>query len=648
MNGLVKLSFAFAFLWLTGCGFDMKAIGVPSVETDSSLESSSESKITGQSTTAVSVALGAPIYLYATLDSSEGVSYQWYKDGVKVQGGTQLNSTRTHINYYYYVAAASAKDVGIYKVVFSDKSGSSSTRDIIVTVAGVSPTPPTPPSFIITRQPNSLTRVDVGGSIYLYAQISSTQGVSFQWYKNGVPVSGGSQLNSDGTLVNYFYFVNSVVASDAGTYRVTFTDSRGAVTSTEAVVQIAERPTPPAVPAPSISRQPDPLTQVTKGGSVYLYAQVSNSTGLSYQWYKNGAPVQGGSQLSSDGNFTNYYFWVGSATEADAGTYKIVFTNAGGSVTSNNAVVKVGSFIPAPAPAPTPAPTPAPAPAPTPNSGTLLGACGSCVGGPPGIPNVNSMATYLNAKEDYVMVWGWGPTINDFTYSFQFLSALWPANYKLLWSMPMLVPGMTFNQIAAGQYDSVYKNIAQTMALRNPDAIIRLGHEMNGNWYPWSVGGPAGDAAGYAAAFRRIVTVMRSVEPNLKFDWCPNWGSYLGNDAAPTYPGDAYVDFISLDIYDDNRYFTGTPEQRWNWALTKDGRSLNWIADFARAHGKRLAIDEWASNTNDGTFIRYMHAWMKQNNVHHQMYWNSNEGSFTGSFGSQPYNGVVYKELFGH
>ncbi len=112
------------------------------------------------------------------------------------------------------------------------------------------------------------------------------------------------------------------------------------------------------------------------------------------------------------------------------------------------------------------------------------------------------------------------------------------------------------------------------------------------------------------------------------------------------HPGDAYVDYVSFDMYEDASFATESPTDRWNHFLDNDGRGLNWLADFTTAHGKAIAFDEWASAIDDGVYITNMYNWMSSHNVAYQMYWAS-DAAFPGGFSDHPVNGATYKALFG-
>ncbi|ATB28452.1 glycoside hydrolase family 26 protein [Melittangium boletus] len=161
-------------------------------------------------------------------------------------------------------------------------------------------------------------------------------------------------------------------------------------------------------------------------------------------------------------------------------------------------------------------------------------------------------------------------------------------------------------QCAQGAYDSRFKTLANNLvAHKLQNTIIRLGWEFSGNWMPWYSGG--GQQANFAGCFRKIVTAMRTAQPSagFEFDWNPNYDIPAG-DMATTYPGDAYVDYVGLDMYDQgwNGAYpipsgcTGSCQlSRWQGVWSKQfAPALLKFRDFARSHGKRLSIPEWGVN----------------------------------------------------
>ncbi|MFO1069359.1 MAG: glycosyl hydrolase [Geminicoccaceae bacterium] len=154
-----------------------------------------------------------------------------------------------------------------------------------------------------------------------------------------------------------------------------------------------------------------------------------------------------------------------------------------------------------------------------------------------------------------------------------------------------------FSACANGQFDSYYRQIGSALVgVEGGDAIIRLGWEMNGTWTSWFVG--ATDPGPYKACFRRAVTQIKSTAPNVTIEWTPRSGSNeIRYPIELAYPGDDYVDQIGLLIYD---FFPVIPNQTaWNNAyMARERRTgglkgIGTYLQFARAHGKKLAIAEW-------------------------------------------------------
>ena len=94
----------------------------------------------------------------------------------------------------------------------------------------------------------------------------------------------------------------------------------------------------PAVTAPTITSQP--ANQTVTAGQTAMFSVVASGTGLSYQWRKNGTNISGATSSS--------YTTPATATTDSGSTFSVVVSNAGGSVTSNNATLTVNAAAVAP------------------------------------------------------------------------------------------------------------------------------------------------------------------------------------------------------------------------------------------------------------------------------------------------------------
>jgi mannan endo-1,4-beta-mannosidase len=169
-------------------------------------------------------------------------------------------------------------------------------------------------------------------------------------------------------------------------------------------------------------------------------------------------------------------------------------------------------------------------------------------------------------------------------------------------------------RIAAGQYDAYIKAWAGRMktflagpdgALGNADdrrAYIRLAHEMNGNWYPWSAAVGGNDPASFVAMWQRVVTFFDQLglgAGHLQWIWCVNNDDVGGFPAEQFYPGHNYVDWVAIDGYN-----WGGSEA---WSVWKSP-AQTYDAMLARvrliAPAKPIALTEFASTTAGGDVVR--------------------------------------------
>ena len=209
---------------------------------------------------------------------------------------------------------------------------------------------------------------------------------------------------------------------------------------------------------------------------------------------------------------------------------------------------------------------------------------------------------------------------------------------------------------------SYFLKLAQEMVAGGQgNSIIRPGWEFNGNWFAWSADGQAAAFVGY---WQQIVNTMRSVAgQNFHFEWNPTMGDTGIGNLADFYPGNAYVDEIGLDVYDQSwGTYTGISSE-WNTFLTEP-YGLNWLASFAASQGKPITFPEWGLDPNpssnnggptsqpgsevgggdDPTFINDMAQWISQHNVLDASYWDYNSSQLSGS--SNPNSYTAFKNDF--
>jgi hypothetical protein len=128
-----------------------------------------------------------------------------------------------------------------------------------------------------------------------------------------------------------------------------------------------------------------------------------------------------------------------------------------------------------------------------------------------------------------------------------------------------LRPGYSLAEIAGGSLDPYLRRYAHDVATLGLPVAIRLDHEMNGAWYPWSVytgvngrDGRTG-AEWYQLMWRHVHDVFtKAGATNVLWVWSPNIITFARSDFRNFYPGDDYVDWIGLSGY--YRRTTETPD----------------------------------------------------------------------------------------
>jgi hypothetical protein len=124
-------------------------------------------------------------------------------------------------------------------------------------------------------------------------------------------------------------------------------------------------------------------------------------------------------------------------------------------------------------------------------------------------------------------------------------------------------PEYSLPRIIDGAFDEYLHRYAQSIAQTGLPLAIRLDHEMNGTWYPWSEKDGSGAAINgnrtgdYAAMWRHVHDIFEQEGANqyVIWVWAPNRIDKLPGSLrtpeylASLYPGDDYVDWIGMSGY---------------------------------------------------------------------------------------------------
>lgn len=196
-------------------------------------------------------------------------------------------------------------------------------------------------------------------------------------------------------------------------------------------------------------------------------------------------------------------------------------------------------------------------------------------------------------------------------------------------SIPMVSwRGTTYSSILNGSQDARIKADAHALAAYRKPVYLRFAWEMNGYWYDW--GGPNNPtgANGYIAAWRHVHDIFVAAgATNVQWVWSINWNSNPDtktNAGSLYYPGDKYVDVISVDGFS---YAGQTPEDIFGaFYRMYVGRKPLMIAETAvsKPRHRPSAADAEAQ------WVESLAAWLKERPEVVALVWfDTNEGVST-------------------
>jgi uncharacterized protein (TIGR03790 family) len=242
-----------------------------------------------------------PEVVRATIDYGTSTSY-----GSSVSSGQGYWRRHT-----FKLGGLSTNTVYHYRLRLVDPVGNVTTTGDYTFSTGTG----TSPSII--TQPLNRT-VTVGQSTSFSVSATGTATLTYQWRKNGTNIIGAAAAS---------YTTPATVATDNGAlFSVVITNAFGTVTSNNAVLTVGA---PPSITAHPASRS------VVTGQTATFSVTATGAGTLAYQWRKNGTSIVGATAAT--------YTTPATVTADNGALFSVVITNAFGSVTSNNAILTVGT-----------------------------------------------------------------------------------------------------------------------------------------------------------------------------------------------------------------------------------------------------------------------------------------------------------------
>lgn len=234
-----------------------------------------------------SVEPGTVVTFSSAIVGGLGLEYQWRKDGAAINGETGATLV---------LNPAALQDTGSYDLVVTSGSDMITSNAVSITVEGALPPAP---QIVVQPLPQI---VAVGSSIDLSVDAIGAGTLRYQW-KKGANVAGATTPDIS---------IPNATLKSAGTYTVQISNTPGAGTGTvtsEKVEVVVVDTTPSTI-------------AVATGGTAKL-AIAAAGKGITYQWFKDEAPIAGATGKTLSVKVTDATF---------AGEYVAVVTGPGGSL----------------------------------------------------------------------------------------------------------------------------------------------------------------------------------------------------------------------------------------------------------------------------------------------------------------------------
>jgi DNA/RNA endonuclease G (NUC1) len=178
--------------------------------------------------------------------------------------------------------------------------------------------PPTPP--VVTGDP-SAQAVNAGSPATFSVTATGTAPLQYQWRRNGTPVSGNASASTA------TFSIPAATLADAGSYDCVVANVAGSDVSAAATLAVNIVP-------PAIATQPG-AQMVGVGGNATFTAVATGTGPLSYQWRRNGTPLNDVGVFAGTHTAT---LLITNVTHAEGGSYDVVVTNAAPTGATSNAV----------------------------------------------------------------------------------------------------------------------------------------------------------------------------------------------------------------------------------------------------------------------------------------------------------------------
>jgi hypothetical protein len=226
------------------------------------------------------VVVGGTANLSVTAGGDGPLSYQWYKDNQPISGA---------VGDTYTISPVSTDDTGSYKVVVQNPYGSATGGPVTLSIGS--------PVTVIGQNP--IIKIARGTSTNLSVTVTGSPQFHYVWYE-GSSGDTSNVVKDETSSITTSSYTTTTLSSNANFWvRVSnpYGDPADSATLTVELGDLASITTQPA------------STTITQGFPVNLEVVATSDSPMHYQWYKEGAVVDGaaGSTFTDSPTITTHY-----------------------------------------------------------------------------------------------------------------------------------------------------------------------------------------------------------------------------------------------------------------------------------------------------------------------------------------------------
>ncbi|MEY2878555.1 MAG: hypothetical protein RLZZ15_935, partial [Verrucomicrobiota bacterium] len=264
--------------------------------------------IAGVSASATTVTVGNPVTITVDASGTGPLTYLW-------RFNRNLLFSNGDLRTLTFLSATPSR-AGTYTAAVTNAAGTSVSPSLELTVSAA------PALRTVTRDPAPPAEILAATRVAFSVNAAGAPPLSYAWRRNGTNIPDATDAT---------YVVATAGPAHEGNYDVVVRNSAGTVVSSSLPLVLSAVPVAPVITTLGVGGR------VFLGSNVTLSPVVGGSGPLTYQWWRDGAPIPGATAAT---------FAIPNIQPLNFGDYRLVVTNPAGTTISPIMMVDPVVFVP--------------------------------------------------------------------------------------------------------------------------------------------------------------------------------------------------------------------------------------------------------------------------------------------------------------